>query len=236
MKKFICTLLFLSALTLPIFGFAADIISASETDNADIVSEACERYIDTKNKELKDKCGASIIIATVKSTGEYSLNEYAKDIFKNYKLNSVGKSNNVLVVFCTEKKDYTIMVSDGISGVLTMQKAEKILSEYTEKDFSAKKYSNAAVKTYNGIAKWYNSTYNQLQIKLTDDMSEYETAVKNEHQSEHRRIVNRKIAISSILIIAAIIFLYTKRKLRLIKAKKKRNERKLRYMRGMHSR
>lgn len=235
MKKLFYTLLLLAAICIPVNGFAADIVPAADADAAHIISKAAERYIDTKNKELSSKCNANIVIATVNSLSELTIGEYAKELFKTYRLNSGKKSNSVLVVFCTEKNDYTVVVADGISGSLTMQTAEQYLTEYTEKDFAKKNYSKAAVKTYNGIAKWYNDNYNNLDISLTDDISEYAAAVKSEQQNQHRRAVNRKIILSVTAAAVLIILFYTKRRMRLIKARKKRNERKLRYMRGIRN-
>lgn len=220
-------------LTIPCSAYAASAVRAADADKANVISEAAERYIDTKNSELTKKCGASIIVATVKSTGELSMNEYAQSLVKTYRLNSQNKSNSVLVLFCIDKKDYAIIVADGISASLTAKEAEKYLAEFAEKDFSKKNYSTSAIKTFNGIAEWYNEHYNNLDISLSDDISEYEKAVETEHQNEHRHALNRKIIFTVTIVALIIIFLYTKRKMRLIKARKKRNERKLRYMRGI---
>ncbi len=233
MKKLI--LLITLMLSIPCNGFAAAAVHAADADKASVISEAAERYIDTKNAELSKKCGASIIIATVKSTGELSMSEYAQSLSKAYRLNSGEKSNSVLILFCIEKKDYTVIVADGISASLTAKEAEKFLAEYAEKDFAKKNYTKSAIKTYNGIASWYNENYTNLKISLSDDISEYEAAVENEHIQEHRHALNRKIILTVTIITLLVILLYTKRRMRLIKARKKRNERKLRYMRGIRN-
>ena len=219
---------------IPAAASASPLISTFETDGAQVISKAAERYIDTQNRALSKKCGAQIIVATVKSTGELTLAEYADELYKNLGMKSFEKSNSVLIVMCTGKRDYTVIVSDGISRALTMSYAERCFAEYMEKDFSKKDYSADAVKTYNGFAKWYNDNYNNVSLEITDDLSEYESIIDSEEKKQHRRIVNRSAAVAVSVLAFVIIIMYVRRRLRIVKAQRKRRERRMDYLRKIH--
>lgn len=199
-------------------------------DYAGVLSPATEKYIDLKNKELSEKCGAKIIFLTQNTTGELSLNEYAETVFDGWNIGSIGRSNSVFVLMSPEKEDYTIIVSEGISGALTDAYAQECLVNYMESDFDKENYDVAAVKTYNAFASWYNDNYKNVSLSLTDDLSEYEAMVDSEEKEAHRKTVSAALAVIISVILILTVTMYVRRQLRLRRLRKKRLERRKQYL------
>lgn len=201
-------------------------------DNADVLSPATEKYIYTQNEELSQKCGAKIVFLTDNSTGENSVKDYASLIFDKWGIKSIGRENSVFVFMCPQKNDYTVLVADGISAALTNMYAEECLVNYMEDDFNEKNYDGAAIKTFNALASWYNENYNNVELSLSEDMSEYEAIVDSEEKEAHRKTISTTLAI--LIAIAAVIVISTriKKQIRMKKLEKRRIERKKRYMKA----
>lgn len=203
----------------------------SVADNAGVLTAAVEKYINTQNKMLSEKCGAKIVFVTANSSGELSLNEYADAVAAEWGINSGENPNSVLVVYCPAEHDYTAVASDAISRALTNVYLEKCLINYTEADFDAKNYSAAAVKTFNAIAGWYAEHYNGVELSLTEDMTDYESMVSSEEEAQHRKKVSRRVIVTSSVIFGITLALYIRRRLRILRFQKKRRERRMHYLR-----
>jgi len=231
MKRFLsAALLFLLLFT---YAYAADIPETiSIHDNSGILSSTTEKYILTQNEALSKACGAKIIFLTDDTTDELSANEYASTIFEKWGVEKIGRSNSVFVFMCPERKDYTVMVSDGISAALTKVYANECLVKYMEPDFAKKNYDEAAVKTYNAFAGWYNDNYNKVSLSLTEDLSEYEAIVDHEEEVSRRKTISITIIIVLVVASALAATIYVRRKIRMKKLLRRRLERKRRYMRA----
>ena len=75
MKKIISILILITLLFTTAF---ADEDFVSVYDENKMISAAVEKYVYVQNKNLSEKTGARIVIATGKSTGELSVPEYAE--------------------------------------------------------------------------------------------------------------------------------------------------------------
>lgn len=231
MKKLLNILISFSILFT--FAYAAEVPDTiSVHDNAGILSSSTEKYILTQNEALSKSCGAKIIFLTDDTTDELSTNEYANFIFKEWNIEKIGRSNSVLVFMCPEKNDYIVLVSDGISAALTKVFANECLVKYMEPDFAKKNYDEAAVKTYNAFAGWYNDNYNKVELSLTEDLSEYEAIVDYEEKVSRRKTISITIIIVLIAVAALSTSIYVRRKMRMKRLQKRRIERRRRYMRA----
>ena len=229
MKKLLNILILILCICMP--AHASEVPeSISVHDYAEVLSPAAEKYIETQNSALSKKCGAKIVFLTENSTGELSVNEYANTIYREWGIKSIGRSNSIMVLMCPQKEDYTIIVSEGISGALTNVYANQCLVSYMEPDFAKEDYSSAAVKTYNALASWYNDNYNNVSLGLTDDLTEYEAMVDYEEKKARRKTVSTALAITVTVIVIMIISMYIRKKLRLRRLRKKRLERRKQYL------
>ncbi len=229
MKKFIFIMLLILSLSVGNAYAADDEDFTSTIDSAGILSEAVERYIYTGNKLLSEETGARIIVATAPETGELTVNEYAKQLYDELGISSIGRNNSVFIFICKDDKDYCLIVSEGISASLTQSYAQECLVKYMEDDFDKGNYDDAVVKTYNAFADWYRQKY-RFELELTEDMTDYDNIVKTERK--RRQLRTTLVVVFWVLVVVGgfmAIVRYRRRK-RLEKLRQKRQERRKRYM------
>ena len=231
MKKILNFLLAISFIFMSAYSSEIpEIISVH--DNAKILSDATKKYITTQNEELSKKCGAKIIFLTENLTDENSVKDYAKAVFNEWGIKSIGRNNSVFVFLSPNKRDYTAVVAEGISASLTNMLAEQNLIYYMEPDFDKKNYDDAVIKTYNAFASWYNSNYNNVSLNLTEDLAEYEEMADYEKKEARIKTAGILAIIISAIIAAMIITISVRRNLRMKRLEKRRLERKKRYMKA----
>jgi len=201
----------------------------SVIDNAGILSEAVERYICTQNKILSEDTGARIIVATGVNTGELTVSEYARELYKELGIEHIGRNNSVFIFISEEEKDYCLIVSEGISAALTDTYAQKCLVKYMEADFDKGNYSSAVVKTFNAFGSWYAEKYN-TDIDFTEDMSEYNTIVKTERTRKRIRTVLIVLLVVFVTLGLMSAIIRYRRNKRMERLRQKRQERRRRYM------
>lgn len=101
-------------------------------DEAGVLSESTIRAIETANKTLKLDTGTAIAVCTVDTTGESDIAEYARGVFKEWKL-----GEGVLLLIAKDDKNYYFVQSVGVESVLTNDVLKSIRDEYLEEDFEA---------------------------------------------------------------------------------------------------
>ena len=229
LKKIITLLIiFTFVFSMPVFAKKSkDFLSV--VDNADVLSEETERYIYTQNKLLSEKTGARIIFYTAEDTGELNVSEYASKLFDELGVSKIGRSNSVFVFMCTGDRDYSLIVSNGISASLTNSYAQKCLVEYMEPDFDKGDYDKASVRCFNAFGNWYSDTYS-IDMEFTEDLSEYKSIIKTEKQQ--RKIRTAFKVIFWIVLVVSVLYalIRYRREKRMKKLREKRQERRKRYM------
>ena len=226
MKKVIC----LVAVFILLFSTAyADEEFLSVYDEGDIISAPVEKYILTQNRQLSEDTEARIIIATDKTTGELSVAEYARKLYDELEVGAIGRKNSIFIFMCESAEDYHIIISPGISAALTEEKSQEILINCMEEDFGKGNFDDAVIKTFNGFALWYADKYD-VKLSITEDMSEYRDIIRTENNE--RTLKTILIVVLVVLILVSILWtvVYIRRKRRMDQLRKKRQERRKRYM------
>lgn len=226
MKKIISILILITLLFTTAF---ADEDFVSVYDENKMISAAVEKYVYVQNKNLSEKTGARIVIATGKSTGELSVPEYAENLYKKLDVGSIGRKNSVFLFLCESTKDYHVIVSPGINASLTNQEAQKILAENLEKPFEKAQYDKAVIDTFNAFAIWYADKYG-IALNITDDMSEYKDIIRTENNEKTLKTVLTVFFAVALTVGTLWYFAYKNRKKRMERLRKKRQERRKRYM------
>ena len=67
-------------------------------DEANIINDFTENYIIEVNKELKQKTGAQVVVATVNSLGDMDINSYATALYEKWKIGSKEYDNGLLIL------------------------------------------------------------------------------------------------------------------------------------------
>lgn len=126
----IITVITLTAL--PVLAAAYPKPKNNVADEAGVLSESTIRAIETANKTLELDTGTTIAVCTVDTTGESDIAEYARGVFKEWKL-----GEGVLLLIAKDDKNYYFVQSVGVESVLTNDVLKSIRDEYLEEDFEA---------------------------------------------------------------------------------------------------
>jgi uncharacterized membrane protein YgcG len=94
------------------------------TDVAGILAEEVKTQLAQLLQELKEQIKAEVLLLTVPSISELSLQEYAQKIMQDWKLES-GRA--ALIVLLPEKKEATVVVGRELQEELPTEKAEEIV-------------------------------------------------------------------------------------------------------------
>lgn len=229
MKKIFCLIMLVCTMICSNVHASDDEMFLSVTDNAGILSDATERYIYTQNQILSEETGARIIIATEKTTGELSVNEYASELYDDLGIEHIGRENSVFIFMCEAGDDYSVIISEGISAAMTDKFAEQCLVKFMEPDFDKKKYDKAAIKTFNAFGNWYDEKYD-TGLELTEDMKPYRNMIKDEKEQKQRRTTLIVLAVVFAVVGVLAGLMYIRKKKRMMRLQKKRQERRKRYM------
>ncbi len=100
-------------------------------DEAGVLSESTIRQIKTANKTLSIDTKTSIAVCTVATTGDTDIADYARGVFKEWKM-----GEGVLLLVAVEDKNYYFVQSTGVENVLTNDVLAEIRDEYLEDDFA----------------------------------------------------------------------------------------------------
>jgi uncharacterized protein len=112
---------------LPVLFLTGSILAGSDipyltgrvTDNAQILSEETCRSLTESLKEHESRTGNQIAVLTVPTLNGESIEEYAVEVFKEWKLGQKGKDNGILIVIVPNDRCMRIEVGYGLEGTLT---------------------------------------------------------------------------------------------------------------------
>jgi len=103
-------------------AFAADIYPALTgriTDQANIIPPQTRTAVETKLKDLEQKSGIQLVVATVSSLDGQEIEPYANQLFRTWKLGEKDKNNGVLLLVAPNERKVRIEVGYGLEGTLT---------------------------------------------------------------------------------------------------------------------
>src|SRR6202051_5027945 len=102
-------------------AFALDFpaLTGRVVDQAGVMSADSRSAVETKLKDLEDKSGTQLVVATVKSLQGSDIETYANQLFRTWKLGQAQKNNGVLLLVAPSEHKVRIEVGYGLEGTLT---------------------------------------------------------------------------------------------------------------------
>jgi len=128
--------------------FALDIpyLSGRVVDNAGIINTRDETIISNSLKLHEKKTSNQIVVLTIDSLKEESLDGFALKVVEKWKLGQKGKDNGVLLLVSKNDRKLRIEVGYGLEGKLTDLKSNRIIRNIIVPHFKAGKYSTGINK------------------------------------------------------------------------------------------
>ena len=132
----------LVALLSPASACAADVpyLTGRVVDNAQILSPDARTRLAAVLKAHEEATSNQIVVLTVQTIQPEGIEEYAVDVFNNWKLGEKGHNNGVLVVVVPQDRKMRIEVGYGLEPVLTDAMASAIIRDVMTPAFKRADY------------------------------------------------------------------------------------------------
>ncbi len=140
-------------LCLASFAFALDFpaLTGRVVDQAGVMSAESRADVEAKSKELEDKSGIQLVVATVKSLQGSDIETYANELFRFWKLGEATKNNGVLLLVAPAEHKVRIEVGYGLEGTLTDALSSVIIASVIVPRFKANDYSGGIERGVDAI-------------------------------------------------------------------------------------
>jgi uncharacterized protein len=134
-------------------AFALDFpqLTGRIVDQANVMTPESRVDLESKLKDLEDKSGIQLVVATVKSLQGSDIETYANELFRTWKLGQAQKNNGVLLLVAPAEHKVRIEVGYGLEGTLTDALSSVIISSAMVPRFKANDYSGGIERGVDGI-------------------------------------------------------------------------------------
>ena len=176
------------------------------SDNANILTENTENYLNSALDELKDKTKAEIAVVTLNSLNGRSVEETALQIFRKYKFGDKKLNNGALFLIAPNERKARFEIGYGLEGTITDSHAGMILDKYVIPKFKQNKYENGIIDGTIAIANDVAESYGQ-----TLSMSRPNIELQNYNSKEYTDIFhdeNLPISIKVLFGFILIMFVF----------------------------
>ena len=225
---------FFSALLAALFLLAAPALAKVVSnnglfclDNANVLSEDLEGEIYFSNVLLSEACGAEFEVVTLKTTGNEAIDDYAYELFNDWKIGDANKNNGFLLLLAIDDNDYYAMPGTGLQSKFTSGTIKQYFDRYLESDFASGNYEagvrkffeaaferiadtySANVTTAQGVQAYQN--YLRQQSASNTGTSTHSSYGGNRPQSRRGGLSIGHIILIAILVIVVLRFLKRRR-------------------------
>jgi uncharacterized protein len=155
-------------LCLSALAFALDFpqLSGRVVDQAGVINAQTRGNLETKLKDLEDKSGIQLVVATVKSLQGSDIETYANQLFRLWKLGQAQKNNGVLLLVAPNEHKVRIEVGYGLEGTLTDALSSVIIASAIIPRFKTNDYSGGIERGVDGIISVLSGDSAEWQPKV----------------------------------------------------------------------
>ena len=136
-------------------------------DSANVLTDATKDYIVSKNWSLCEQCGAQVVVACIKTTGNMPISEYASMLFENWQIGDSKTNNGVLILLAVEDNDYYMLQGNGIKSSLPSGEIKVILTNNMEPSFATGDYDTAVKETFDRVIAHFEAAYGIDVVEAT---------------------------------------------------------------------
>jgi uncharacterized protein len=99
-------------------------------DYASVLSPKVKAAMEGLSREILQKTGASVVVATVKNLEGSNIDMYANELFTYWGIGKKGQDKGVLILLALEERKVRIETGYGVEGILPDGKVGRILDQY----------------------------------------------------------------------------------------------------------
>lgn len=113
--------LFLLVCVLPAFAAepAYPALSGRVVDGANLLAPDVRQRLEDKLKAHEDKTSDQVVVATVPSLQDVTIEDFANGLFRHWQLGQKARNNGVLLIVAPKERKVRIEVGYGVEGALT---------------------------------------------------------------------------------------------------------------------
>jgi uncharacterized protein len=137
--------------TLAFAAFDFPQLTGRVVDQANVMTAEARSDIETKSKDLEDKSGIQLVVATVSSLQDSDIETYANELFRFWKLGQAQKNNGVLLLVAPNEHKVRIEVGYGLEGTLTDALSSVVISSAIVPRFKTGDFSGGIERGVDGI-------------------------------------------------------------------------------------
>lgn len=145
-------------------------------DQDDCINDEIEVEINSLLKELEEKTKAEFAVISIPSLNNYTIEEYANELFNTLGIGKDDEDNGVLLLFSKTDKKVRLEIGRGLEGCLNDAKCGRILDNhfvpYREEGDYTKATRQTVIAVLNVVAEEY-------QVEM-ENLEQVETAEDNE--------------------------------------------------------
>jgi uncharacterized protein len=149
------------------FAFDFPQLTGRVVDQANVITPESRADLEAKLKDLEDKSGIQLVVATVKSLQGSDIETYANELFRTWKLGQAQKNNGVLLLVAPADHKVRIEVGYGLEGTLTDALSSVIISSAIVPRFKTNDYSGGIERGVDGIVSVLSGDTADWQPKVS---------------------------------------------------------------------
>lgn len=172
-------------------------------DEADVIPKDLTKHIVSQNDLLNYSTGAQIVIATVNTTGDEQIRNFAGDMFSEWKIGNPEKKNGVLVLLAIEDDDYWVTQGSGIESSLSSGDIKVMLDDCLEPYFAVKDYAKGVEALFDRLISTFESIYD-VDLSETVIPDTQASTVKN---SSGSGVFSAFLTVVLVIVIPAVFFI-----------------------------
>lgn len=116
-------------------------------DYAGMLSPAQKQELEVLAQSLKEKSGAELAVAIVKSVEPLDPKLYAVKLFEKWRIGEKGKDNGLLILLAMEQRRIEVEVGYGLEGVLPDSRVGMILDQHAVPYFKQGDFAAGIIET-----------------------------------------------------------------------------------------
>jgi uncharacterized protein len=148
------------------FAFNFPPLTGRVVDQANVMTAESRGDVESKLKDLEDKSGIQLVVATVKSLQGSDIESYANELFRFWKLGQAQKSNGVLLLVAPSEHKVRIEVGYGLEGTLTDALSSVIISSAIIPRFKTGDFSDGIERGVDGVISVLSGDTTDWQPKV----------------------------------------------------------------------
>lgn len=138
-------------------------------DYTGTLSSSQIQQLEKKLVAFDDSTSTQIVVAVVKSVGDYDINEYALELGRKWGVGSAGKNNGIMVLVALGDRKISIQTGYGLEGVLPDIYAKRIIENDIKPYFKSGDYYAGLESGTDAIIKYTKGEYKNDKPKNKDD-------------------------------------------------------------------